>query len=66
MSICRNTSYAMDWWPFQAKQYRISSLPHPENVHPWSINNFWSFQSGNYKVTWWWLDEMDAMAVIIA
>jgi len=42
-----NYSYTKYWWPFQATQCKMSSLPHQENVCQWCVQDCWSCKSGN-------------------
>jgi len=40
------------WLAFQAQERATLSLPHSEYEHQWSVNNFWSYKSGNSEAIW--------------
>jgi len=38
------------WQPLGAKTTATHSLPHPENLRQWTVNNFWSCMLGNQAI----------------
>jgi hypothetical protein len=48
---CRHPSLRY-WPPLEAKTTVTHSLPHLENDHYWSNNDFWSWNLGNLSKVW--------------
>jgi len=52
LSMVQHCHFLMYWQPFYSKQVERRSLPHPENEHQSSVNNWWTCISGNLSGAW--------------
>jgi len=63
MRFGRYYAYSKYWPPLSGKQIEPRSLPHHENWHQWSINDFWPFIMGVQSMMNWLLCIYDVLTV---